>query len=151
MKPIIIGSIAAFFFPKLTVINAVSGLEVLFTGNKNSLARRVVQFLFRIIVKRKKTGFIYFLIYNIMENLIITNVQLNSQNINMWIAIDGIKNITVDTNSNSININSTNEKALEEAKTLLYKLGYPVQGGNNSFGTKAKSFVSCAIGKIEKS
>jgi hypothetical protein len=30
-----------------------------------------------------------------MENLIITNVQLNSQNINMWIAIDGIKNITV--------------------------------------------------------
>ena len=67
------------------------------------------------------------------------------------IELVGIKNITVDTNSNSIKINSTNEKALEEAKTLLYKLGYPVQGGNNSFGTKAKSFVSCAIGKIEKS
>jgi glycosyltransferase involved in cell wall biosynthesis len=59
LKPIIIGSIAAFFFPKLTVINAVSGLGVLFTGNKNSLARRVVQFLFRIIVKRKNTGFIF--------------------------------------------------------------------------------------------
>ena len=63
----------------------------------------------------------------------------------------GITNITVDTNSSSININSTNEEALEEAKTLLYKLGYPVQGDNNSFGTKAKSFVSCAIGRIEKS
>ena len=59
LKPIIIGSIAAFFFPKLTVINAVSGLGVLFTGNKYSLARRVVQFLFRIIVKRKHTGFIF--------------------------------------------------------------------------------------------
>ena len=59
LKPIIIGSIAVFFFPKLTVINAVSGLGVLFTGNKNSLARRVVQFLFRIIVKRKNTGFIF--------------------------------------------------------------------------------------------
>jgi glycosyltransferase involved in cell wall biosynthesis len=59
LKPIIIGSISAFFFPKLTVINAVSGLGVLFTGNKNSLARRVVQFLFRIIVKRKNTGFIF--------------------------------------------------------------------------------------------
>ena len=59
LKPIIIGSIAAFFFPKLTVINAVSGLGVLFTGNKNSLARRLVQFLFRIIVKRKHTGFIF--------------------------------------------------------------------------------------------
>ena len=59
LKPIIIGSIAAFFFPKLTVINAVSGLGVLFTGNKNSLARRLVQFLFRIIVKRKNTGFIF--------------------------------------------------------------------------------------------
>ena len=63
----------------------------------------------------------------------------------------GITNITVDTNSSSININSTNEEALEEAKTLLYKLGYPVLGDNNSFGTKAKSFVSCAIGRIEKS
>jgi len=59
LKPIIIGSVAAFFFPKLIVINAVSGLGVLFTGNKNSLAREVVQFLFRIIVKRKKTGFIF--------------------------------------------------------------------------------------------
>lgn len=59
LKPIIMGSIAAFFFRKLIVINAVSGLGVLFTRNKNSLAREVVQFLFKIIVKRKNTGFIF--------------------------------------------------------------------------------------------
>ena len=59
LKPIIIGSLVAFFFPKLIVINAVSGLGVLFTGNKNSLIRGVVEFLFKIIVKRKKTGFIF--------------------------------------------------------------------------------------------
>ena len=59
LKPIIIGSAVAFFFPKLIVINAVSGLGVLFTGNKKSLIRGVVEFLFKIIVKRKKTGFIF--------------------------------------------------------------------------------------------
>jgi glycosyltransferase involved in cell wall biosynthesis len=59
LKPIIIGSLASFFFPKLIVINAVSGLGVLFTSNKNSLAKSVVQSFFKIIVKRKSTGFIF--------------------------------------------------------------------------------------------
>ena len=59
LKPIIIASIAAFFFPKLIVINAVSGLGVLFIGDKNSLIRSSVEILFKIIIKRKKTGFIF--------------------------------------------------------------------------------------------
>lgn len=52
LKPIIIGFLAVFFSPKLIVINAVSGLGVLFTGNKDSLAKGFIQFLFKIIVKK---------------------------------------------------------------------------------------------------
>jgi hypothetical protein len=33
-------------------------------------------------------------------------------------------------------------------KEKLKALGYPEDGAANNFGTKAKSYVSCAIGKI---
>ena len=41
----------------------------------------------------------------------------------------------------------TSEK-LEEVKAVLKKIGYPEDGEANSLGSKAKSYVSCAIGKM---
>ena len=59
--------------------------------------------------------------------------------------LQGIENVTVNTVAHSVTIESTHEEALEMAIKLLSKLGYPVLGDSNSFGKKAKSFVSCAL------
>lgn len=59
LKPIIIGSLVSFFFRKLIIINAVSGLGVMFTSNNFSFLKKIVLLLFRIIVLRRNTGFIF--------------------------------------------------------------------------------------------
>ena len=41
-----------------------------------------------------------------------------------------------------------NDNDLQEATTLLSKLGYPIVGENNPLTKKAKSFVSCAVGRM---
>ena len=40
------------------------------------------------------------------------------------------------------------EAKLAEVKDKLKTLGYPEDGAANSLGSKAKSYVSCAIGKM---
>jgi len=35
-------------------------------------------------------------------------------------------------------------------RDVLARLGYPERGAGNSLGTQAKSFVSCALGRISK-
>ena len=42
----------------------------------------------------------------------------------------------------------TTEEDLLLVKNTLVKLGYPVVGEKNVLTTKAKSFVSCAIGRV---
>lgn len=55
LKMILYGSIAVFFFPGTIVINAVSGLGTLFTGDQSqsSLIRRVILFAFPRLLNRK--------------------------------------------------------------------------------------------------
>jgi len=43
----------------------------------------------------------------------------------------------------------TNED-LEAVKKELHHLGYPLLGEDNKFQTKAKSYVSCAVGRMNK-
>lgn len=62
-------------------------------------------------------------------------------------------NVTVDPESKTVSLEL--EEGQEEAvKNELKELGYPVVGEAMGFfestGAKAKSFVSCAIGKIDK-
>ncbi len=59
-----------------------------------------------------------------------------------------IDNIMVDNDKNIVTFSHKNESSLEKVKTLLLKLGYPVVGEKNAVSTKAKSFVSCAIGRL---
>ncbi|WP_422089556.1 heavy-metal-associated domain-containing protein [Tenacibaculum ovolyticum] len=44
----------------------------------------------------------------------------------------------------------TNETTLLIVKEKLSKLGYPEVGDKNTVLHKAKSFVSCAVGKVNK-
>lgn len=59
----------------------------------------------------------------------------------------GISNIEVDSITKEVSFESENATYTEDAKVLLYKIGYPLEGEENPFLTKAKSYVSCAIGK----
>jgi copper chaperone CopZ len=62
--------------------------------------------------------------------------------------LDGISEVVVDNASHSVSFNYSESKDLERVQMLLSKLGYPVEGVSNSIGKKAKSLVSCAIGRM---
>lgn len=59
-----------------------------------------------------------------------------------------ISDVEVDNEKYSVTFTYTTDSKLLEAKALLAKLGYPEVGDKNAITTKAKSFVSCAIGRM---
>lgn len=62
--------------------------------------------------------------------------------------IDGLSEVHVQVEDSTVFFHYTDESQVEEVKTQLKKLGYPEESENNTLGLKAKSFVSCAIGKM---
>lgn len=65
------------------------------------------------------------------------------------LAIDGLENIEVDVKKSKITFLSEEDKLIL-AKEKLSGLGYPEAGDKNTVIHKAKSFVSCATGRISK-
>lgn len=63
-------------------------------------------------------------------------------------AIEKITNVKVNVEESSVSFNFETEANLAEVKNKLQSLGYPEDGEFNSLGSKAKSYVSCAIGKM---
>ncbi|WCO02455.1 heavy-metal-associated domain-containing protein [Psychroserpens ponticola] len=63
-------------------------------------------------------------------------------------ALEGISNVFVNNDTNSVAFSYSETNELELAKTVLSTLGYPVEGESNPVSKKAKSFVSCAIGRL---
>jgi copper chaperone CopZ len=63
-------------------------------------------------------------------------------------SVESVSNVTVNVEDNSVNFDLVNNEKLEEIKLILKKIGYPEDGEANSLGSKAKSYVSCAIGKM---
>ena len=59
LKPILFATLVSFFFPKIKIVNAVSGLGYLFTSNRNSFSKQLIFFLLKIILLRKNTHFIF--------------------------------------------------------------------------------------------
>ena len=64
--------------------------------------------------------------------------------------IDGIDTVTVSNDTNSVSFNYSDENSLNTSIELLSKLGYPVEGEQNPLSKKAKSYVSCAVGRMSK-
>ena len=56
--------------------------------------------------------------------------------------------MSVNVEESSVFFDYTIEEKLIEVKEKLKALGYPEDGEVNTIGAKAKSYVSCAIGKI---
>lgn len=63
-------------------------------------------------------------------------------------ALDNINDVIVDNDNDAVTFSYKNDSDLKEATSLLSKLGYPIVGDNNPLTKKAKSFVSCAVGRM---
>ncbi|WP_103867287.1 MULTISPECIES: heavy-metal-associated domain-containing protein [Aquimarina] len=64
--------------------------------------------------------------------------------------IENIASPTIDVETSTLSFEYLTKEALALVKNKLSALGYPIEGETNTTITKAKSFVSCAIGKIAK-
>jgi copper chaperone CopZ len=63
-------------------------------------------------------------------------------------SIDAVTEVLVNVEKSAIYFDYPSEEKLIEVKEKLKTLGYPEDGEANSLGSKAKSYVSCAIGKM---
>lgn len=64
------------------------------------------------------------------------------------LSIDGITTIDIDIEKSEVVFDSEDKSVLEVAREKLAKMGYPEVGTSNSTLQKAKSFVSCAVGRM---
>jgi copper chaperone len=62
--------------------------------------------------------------------------------------IDTISEVSVNVEESSVTFDYESAEKFTEVKEKLKSLGYPEDGEANSFGSKAKSYVSCAVGKM---
>ena len=65
------------------------------------------------------------------------------------LTIKGANNVTVDLETSKVSIDTSDESVLEAVKEKLSKMGYPEINDPNTMLHKAKSFVSCASGRIK--
>lgn len=65
-------------------------------------------------------------------------------------AIEGLSHIEVDADTSSVAFSHSEEKALQQVEDKLKHLGYPVVGDTNTYFNKAKSYISCATGKMNQ-
>ena len=63
--------------------------------------------------------------------------------------IENISDIAVDVETSKISFNFRNQSDLDVVKKKLIALGYPSVDDDNTVLSKAKSFVSCASGKLK--
>ena len=64
--------------------------------------------------------------------------------------IENISDINIDVEENKVSFNYTNEADAFAVKDKLKTLGYPSIDDANNIVSKAKSYVSCATGKLSK-
>ena len=64
--------------------------------------------------------------------------------------LENVNEVTVNVEDSTVTFNTPSEKEIEDVKSKLSVLGYPAEGENNSVISKAKSYVSCATGKMSQ-
>ncbi|SFR39724.1 Copper chaperone CopZ [Robiginitalea myxolifaciens] len=64
--------------------------------------------------------------------------------------LEGVSEVMVDPAEGKIILEHQEEAALDQAPKILKSLGYPLAEVSNSLRDKAKSFVSCGIGRLDK-
>ncbi len=66
------------------------------------------------------------------------------------LGIDSVEEVDVNVETSEVKV-SYKTDVISTIKEKLSKLGYPETGDKNTVLHKAKSFVSCAVGRLEKS
>ncbi len=87
------------------------------------------------------------------ESLIIQNLKCGgcaSTVIKQLERLDGVSNVNVEVEHSQVNFDLKTNQLKESVKNQLKKIGYPVEGEANTFGSKAKSYISCATGKMSQ-
>ena len=64
------------------------------------------------------------------------------------VSIDGISEVSVDLDTSKVTVDSDSDSVILSVKEKLSKMGYPEVGDANTMLHKAKSFVSCASGRM---
>jgi len=64
------------------------------------------------------------------------------------LSIEGVNKVEVTLENSEIKINEVSDTLFTTVKEKLSKMGYPEVGDANTVMHKAKSFVSCATGKM---
>lgn len=64
------------------------------------------------------------------------------------LTIKGIHEVSVDIENSLVTVNVVNDSMLNLVKDKLSGMGYPEVGDANNLFRKAKSFVSCASGRM---
>ena len=64
--------------------------------------------------------------------------------------LKNVSEVNVHVEDSTVTFTSSSENEIETVKNKLAALGYPAEGENNSVISKAKSYVSCATGKMSK-
>lgn len=67
------------------------------------------------------------------------------------LSIEEVTEVVVTLEDSEIKINEVSNDIFDKVKTKLSKMGYPEVGDTNTVLHKAKSFVSCATGKMSTS
>lgn len=64
------------------------------------------------------------------------------------INIEGVDQVDVDLETSKVTVNALDTATFNEVKKKLAAMGYPEVGDANTMLHKAKSFVSCATGRM---
>jgi len=64
--------------------------------------------------------------------------------------INNISNVKLNVNESEVSFSCLTTDEEQVVYNQLKNLGYPIIDDENTLGLKAKSYISCAIGKIKK-
>lgn len=64
------------------------------------------------------------------------------------LSLNGVEEVAINVDESLVTVTSEKDN-LQEVKEKLSKMGYPEVGDKNSIIHKAKSYVSCAVGKMD--
>ena len=62
--------------------------------------------------------------------------------------LDGVSEVKVELETSHVTVDYTDDAVIEQVKSKLATMGYPEEGDANTLMHKAKSFVSCATGRM---
>lgn len=69
--------------------------------------------------------------------------------INKLSALEDVNDVSVDIDNSIVCFDHATDAIYNVVKKTLAKFGYPLVDEKNNFGSKAKSYISCAIGIME--